>query len=106
MKPLFRILLLVALVYLWTKDSANSQTKAPELANGTEAAHYRMVTVPVPPATVLEVGGLTFRPDGKLAVCTRRGEVWLISHPEAEPASSVQYKLFASGLHEPLGLVA
>jgi hypothetical protein len=69
-----------------------------------EAKHYRLVTVPVPKEVVLEVGGLAFRPDGKLLACTRRGEVWLISHPEAEDPDEVKYKLFATGLHEPLGL--
>jgi hypothetical protein len=70
-----------------------------------EARHYRLVTVPIPSGVVLEVGGLGFRPDGRLLACTRRGEVWLISHPEAEDAGQVKYKLFASGLHEPLGLL-
>jgi hypothetical protein len=70
-----------------------------------EAAHYRLTTVPVPKEIVLEVGGLAFRPDGKLLACTRRGEVWLITHPEAEDPADMQYKLFATGLHEALGLV-
>jgi hypothetical protein len=71
-----------------------------------EARHYRLVTVPVPADIVLEVGGLGFRPDGKLLVCTRRGEVWLVSHPEADDPEQVKFQLFATGLHEPLGLLA
>ncbi len=67
-----------------------------------EARHYQIVTLPVPKGIVLEVGGLAFRPDGKLLACTRRGDVWLISNPD-DPAK-VQYKLFATGLHEALGL--
>jgi hypothetical protein len=70
-----------------------------------EEKHYRMVTLPIPREIVMEVGGLAFRPDGNLLACTRRGEVWLISHPLAEDVSQVRYKLFASGLHEALGLV-
>jgi hypothetical protein len=69
-----------------------------------EAAHYRLVTLPIPEDVILEVGGLGFRPDGQLLACTRRGEVWLVSHPEAEDPSQVKYKLFATGLHEALGL--
>ena len=69
-----------------------------------EAEHYRLVTLPIPNEIVLEVGGLAFRPDGKLLVCTRRGDVWLISNPEAENPSYVAYKRFATGLHEALGL--
>ena len=44
------------------------------------------------------------RPDGKLLACTRRGEVWLIDKPNAEDPADVKFKLFASGLHEALGL--
>ncbi len=50
-------------------------------ANAAENAYYRLVTLPVPKDCVMEVGGLAFRPDGKLLACTRRGEVWLIDHP-------------------------
>jgi hypothetical protein len=78
----------------------------PEAAdNAAEARYYRLTTVPAPQDVVLEVGGLAFRTDGKLLACTRRGEVWLISHPEAEDPAAVQYKLFATGLHEALGLL-
>lgn len=45
------------------------------------------------------------RSDGKLLACTRRGEVWLISHPNAEDPAQITYKLFATGLHEALGLL-
>src|SRR2546423_13169279 len=70
-----------------------------------EARHYRIVTLPIPTDVVLEVGGLAVRTDGKLLACTRRGEVWLISNPNAEDSAQVKYKLFATGLHEALGLV-
>jgi hypothetical protein len=69
-----------------------------------EEKYYRIDTLPIPKDVVLEVGGLAFRPDGKLLACTRRGEVWLISNPMSRDASKIRYKLFAAGLHEPLGL--
>jgi hypothetical protein len=84
---------------------AASPTLWAQETKGTEAAHYRIVTLPVPKDIVLEVGGLGFRTDGKLLACTRRGEVWLISNPSSEDLSRVQYKLFAAGLHEALGLL-
>jgi hypothetical protein len=70
-----------------------------------EDRHYRIVTLPVPPECVLEAGGLAFRPDGKLLVCTRRGEVWLVHEPTAEDVAEVRFTRFAAGLHESLGLV-
>ncbi|MFO0982988.1 MAG: hypothetical protein U1E76_14875 [Planctomycetota bacterium] len=66
-------------------------------------AAYRLDTIPIPDAIVLEVGGMDFLADGRLAVCTRRGEVWLVENPCGPPAA-VRFKRFASGLHEPLGL--
>lgn len=69
-----------------------------------EAKYYRIVTVPVPQDIVLEVGGLAFRPDGKLLACTRRGEVWLITPADSDEPKKIELKLFANGLHEPLGL--
>jgi len=73
-------------------------------AAGSEAAFYRVTTIPLPSDCVLEVGGLAFRPDGKLLACTRRGEVWLVTNPTADDPSEVRFRRFASGLHEALGL--
>src|SRR5260221_13685306 len=50
----------------------------------------------------LEVSGMAWAPDGKLAVAIRKGEVWMLDGVLGSP-DKVQYKLFASGLHEPLG---
>ncbi len=69
-----------------------------------ESQYYRIYTIPVPEDIVLEVGGLVVRPDGKLLVCTRRGEIWLVENPDAEDLSEVRFRLFARGLHEPLGM--
>jgi hypothetical protein len=73
-------------------------------AQGNEALFYKVSTIPLPPDCVLEVGGLAFRPDGKLFVCTRRGEVWLIENPTSDSLADVKLSKFASGLHEALGL--
>ncbi|MHC4428856.1 MAG: hypothetical protein ACYS0D_09700 [Planctomycetota bacterium] len=69
-----------------------------------EARHYRMLTVLEPEDVVLEVGGLDTLPDGRPIVATRRGEVWIIEDAYEEPPFSCDFKRFASGLHEPLGL--
>ncbi len=71
---------------------------------GAEAAFYALTTIPTPADCVLEVGGLAFRPDGKLLACTRRGEVWLVQNPLAANPADVKLTRFAAGLHEALGL--
>lgn len=67
----------------------------PELS---EDSFYKLETVPVPKEIVLEVGGMDFARDGTLFTCTRRGEVWSLKEG--------RWTRFASGLNEPLGLVA
>jgi hypothetical protein len=69
-----------------------------------EARYYPVTTVPLPSDCVLEVGGLAFRPDGKLLACTRRGEVWLIENATSDSLADVKFTRFATGLHEALGL--
>jgi glucose/arabinose dehydrogenase len=54
---------------------------------------------------VLEVGGMDFTGDGKLAVAIRKGEVWLIDGVKGASPGPASYTLFASGLHEPLGVL-
>lgn len=71
---------------------------------GGESTYYKVTTLQQPQDCVLEVGGLGFRPDGKLFVCTRRGEVWLVSNPGSDKPDDITFSRFASGLHEALGL--
>ncbi|MCX6214681.1 plastocyanin/azurin family copper-binding protein [Spirosoma sp.] len=87
------------LALLFPLSSALAQRPA------TEEDYYRIVTLPIPETIKLEVGGLAPLPDGRLAACTRRGEVWIISNPYMQGSRVPTYKKFASGLHEPLGLM-
>jgi hypothetical protein len=74
------------------------------LAQSVEDDYYRIVRFPMQDRIVLEVGALETAPDGKLAVGTRRGEIWLLENPLAENLDDLNWKLFASGMHEILGL--
>lgn len=69
-----------------------------------EEDYYKIFTIPIPENVKLEVGGMTFLPDDRLAVSTRRGEVWTISNPYMKNDAAPRYHLFAEGLHEALGL--
>jgi len=66
-----------------------------------EEDFYKIVTPPVPEGILLEVGGVCTLPNGSVAVSTRRGDVWILENPLSRKP---YYKLFASGLHEILGL--
>ena len=54
---------------------------------------------------VLEVGGMDFLADGRLAVAIRKGEVWIIDGLSGAGPGGIRATRFASGLHEPLGLL-
>ncbi|KAA5542904.1 plastocyanin/azurin family copper-binding protein [Adhaeribacter rhizoryzae] len=75
-----------------------------EPAPAKEDDFYKLITLPVPEDIILEVGGMATLPDGSLAVCTRRGEVWLVTNPTISGKEKPSFKRFAYGLHEPLGL--
>jgi hypothetical protein len=69
-----------------------------------EADYYKITTFETPKETGLEVGSIDLLPDGKLALGTRRGEIWIVSGAGSSDPSAVSYQLYASGLHEVLGL--
>ena len=69
-----------------------------------EEDFYTIKTLQIPEDVMLEVGGMVFLPNDALAVCTRHGEVWIISNPYGKGGQTPSYHLFAQGLHEALGL--
>ncbi|UZR98053.1 DUF7133 domain-containing protein [Chondrinema litorale] len=69
-----------------------------------ESEFYKIVTLPVNEGMLLEVGGMATLPDGRVALCTRRGDVYLVENATMADGEFPKYKLFASGLHEALGL--
>lgn len=68
----------------------------------SEKDYYSLKTVAIPDDVKLEVGGIAIMPDGRIAACTRRGEIWIIQN--AYGTGEPHYTKFASGLHEVLGL--
>ncbi len=68
----------------------------------SEKDFYSLKTVAIPEEVKLEVGGIAILPDGRIAACTRRGDIWMIQN--AYGNGQPHFTKFASGLHEPLGL--
>ena len=62
--------------------------------------YYKIENIPTPKGLDAQIGGLTFLPDGRMAACFHRGEVYTYN------LKTKEWKLFADGLHEPLGIVA
>ena len=97
-------LFLGSLMLITGAFTAPAQEKQDTSAFPKEEDFYKIQNVPIPEGIELEVGGLAMLPNDKLAVCTRRGEVWVISNTYMKDGLPPQYKLFAQGLHEPLGI--
>ncbi len=48
--------------------------------------------------------GLDFFLDGRIALCTWDGDVWLVAPQNTDGSESLQWQRIASGLFQPLGL--
>ena len=70
----------------------------------TEESIYPIVSLPIPDGIVLEPGALEFMTDGRLAVATRRGDIYILDGAFGDDPTKVKYHLYAQGLHEVLGM--
>lgn len=68
--------------------------------NADVTDYYKIETIETPKGLLAMCGGLNFLPNGDMVACFHRGEVYTYS------LKTKQWKLFAQGLHEPLGVVA
>jgi len=77
-----------------------------KLERGTERGPFAVDTLTLPYqnpfGALFFCTGLDFLPDGRVAVCTCHGDVWLAKPDEA--AGTVSWQRFATGLYHPLGL--
>jgi glucose/arabinose dehydrogenase len=68
-----------------------------------EREYYPIVNLPLPRDTVIEAGAFEVVPDGRVAVGTRHGEIFLIDGID-EPKPLPTFHRFATGLDEIFGL--
>ena len=87
-----RVVVLIGLAFLVA--ACGKKSKYP---NAT--VPYIVQDIEMPQGLSPETGGLAFFPDGRLVACFLRGEVMIYDPP------TKQWKLFAEGLHEPLGVL-
>jgi glucose/arabinose dehydrogenase len=82
---------------------AQDKKKAPPKPTA-EDDYYKLLRYELPPGQVIEAGAIEIMPDGKVAVGTRRGEIWMIDNAYADDPAEAKFSRFAHGLHEILGL--
>lgn len=68
-----------------------------------EREFYPIVNLPIPKGLMIEAGAFCVLPDGRMAVGTRHGEIYLVSGLDGEKPAPV-YHLYATGLDEIFGL--
>ncbi|WNJ19636.1 hypothetical protein [Pontibacter sp. G13] len=90
--------------WAWLGCFLFAQMGMAQIAAPSESDFYPKFTLPIPIGVEIEGGGITHMPDGTIAVCTRKGDVWIIENPLMTQGQPPIYKRFATGLHEPLGL--
>ncbi|MFP6856358.1 MAG: hypothetical protein VCA73_03730 [Roseibacillus sp.] len=78
---------------------------APVLASAapTMADFYQREEIPLPPGEVMEGSSIAIIDKNKVALGTRRGDVWICDGAFGD-VSKVKWTRFTSGLHEPLGM--
>ena len=79
---------------------SNTQHTLAQAESPKEDDFFKIMKVPAPEGTILEVGGLCTLPNGTLAVTTRRGDIFMVENPTGQHP---YFRKFASGLHEVLG---
>ncbi|TWU58179.1 PQQ-dependent sugar dehydrogenase [Rubripirellula reticaptiva] len=77
---------------------------ASHAASPTEADYYQITTFETPKDEVIEACGFQVMPDGRLAVCSRRGDIFMVADPLAKKVAADNFSVYARGLHEPLSL--
>ena len=70
----------------------------------TQSDYYDRQEIPLPEGEVMEIGSIALMPDKKVAVTTRRGDLWICEGAYGDALSKVKWSKFASNLHEPLGM--
>ncbi|MEZ6132701.1 MAG: hypothetical protein R3C59_28880, partial [Planctomycetaceae bacterium] len=91
--------LLVLLVAASPAVEATAQETSP-----SEDDYYKLLTFQIPKEINLEAGAIELMPENKVAVSTRRGDIFLVRDAFSDDPAGADFKLFAGGLHEVLGL--
>ncbi|PAZ03398.1 MAG: hypothetical protein CAK89_01595, partial [Opitutia bacterium AMD-G3] len=91
------------------KKAADGKAAAKKAMAGPEAMalqdkYYERVQIPTPPGEVLEVSSIALLPGKKVAIASRRGDVWICEGAYEADVTKVKWTKFASNLHEPLGM--
>ena len=98
-----RFLLLLATCILGSSTARAEEVGSRWGTEEREREYYPIVNIPIPQEKVIEAGAFCVLPDGRVAVGTRYGEIYILSGID-EKKPNPSYHLFATGLDEIFGL--
>ena len=88
-------------------SAAERFAKPSDALTAREDLYWKRTPLAVPDEIVLEASGIVPVAGQRLLVTTRRGEIWWVDGAYAAGENvKPKFTLFASGLHEPLGILA
>ena len=96
------IVLALVLTVLASPAQAQGKKKKPA-PNPSEEEYYKILRFEVPPGQVLEAGAIEIMPDGKVAVGTRRGEIWMIDNAYDPDPKKVKFRAMPTVYTKSLG---
>ncbi|MBL8819015.1 MAG: hypothetical protein JNL58_23500 [Planctomyces sp.] len=95
---------LAALILFSIAGFSRQNAVAGEKLESVESDYYEIIRYPIPEGIVLEAGAVEILPDQTVAIATRRGQIFIVHNFFGDDPQKVEYRLFADGLHEVLGL--
>ena len=98
------LLAFIFVVAFFSASSSKAQRLGEYWDTGeAESKYYRIVDIPLPADHQLEAGSFEVLPDEKLAIGTRRGDIFIVEGA-FEEFPRPKYRRYASGLDEVLGM--
>ncbi len=89
---------------LCTSPAQAAPSRRAPVDTSPEAPYYKIIHIPIPDDVILECGGLEPLPGKKVAVGTRRGDIYVVDGIYDENPRRAKFTKWATGLHEILGL--
>ena len=102
-KIIYSSILALSLSIINVHSQIRKGDKLPE-SSTLQADYYVRESIPFPKGEVMEIGSIALMPDRKVAVATRRGEIWICTGAYEKDLSKVVWKKVYHAAHEPLGM--
>ncbi len=99
------VLSILSLAFVIPLSAIEPGYEALDLYTASSPSSSRDTTWKPGDGVTLEVSGMAWIGPDRLGVTVRKGEVWFLDGVLGDDPSKITYHRFASGLHEPLGLL-